>query len=211
MSKSFFAAVQVVFWLGLGVRSLPAQDLSVTSGDIRIEARVEGGYHLFIRKKPGIASVLLTESTRDPTLRADNYAYRAAERNLVNGNELRILDGVLFPPDNGVYSLIDSSPEPHPELGQAFHIYLPYILYYGYETGRHGEVYLVDGTYLNIRAFELPYADYRGRFRDNPYVLRIVQEPLEGPPEGNFMPDTVDAFTEIARSGGGDLDLFYRS
>ncbi|MDR3336376.1 MAG: VWA domain-containing protein [Treponema sp.] len=189
----------------LSALSLPAQDLSITTDDIRIEQRVDGGYHLFIRRKNGIGSVLLTETTRDPSMTSDNYAYRTAEWNAVNGNEIRLLDGVPIPPENGIYSLLDSSPETHPELGEAFHIYIPYILYYGYADTRHGEVYVVDGTYLNIRAFELPYADYRGAFRDNPYVLRVVQEPLKGPPEGNFMKDTVDAFTEITRSGGGDL------
>jgi Mg-chelatase subunit ChlD len=33
----------------------------------------------------------------------------------------------------------------------------------------------------------------------------VTQSPLEGRPEDNYMDDTVDAFTEIARSGGGDL------
>jgi Mg-chelatase subunit ChlD len=32
-----------------------------------------------------------------------------------------------------------------------------------------------------------------------------VQQPLPGPPEGNYMKDTIDSFTEITRSGGGDL------
>jgi hypothetical protein len=172
---------------------------------MRIEQRVDGGYHLFIRKKAGLGSVLLTETTRDPTMTSDNYAYRSAEWNSVNGDETRVLDGVPIPRENRIYSLIDSTTENHPELGAAFHIYIPYILYYGYADTRHGEVYVVDGTYLNIRAFELPYADYRGRFQDNPFVLRVAQQPLAGPPEGNYMKDTVDSFTEITRSGGGDL------
>jgi hypothetical protein len=191
--------------------SLSAQDLGIEGGDLRIEQRVDGGFHLFIRKKPGLGSVLLTESTRDPSLRVENYAYRAAEWNAVNGDEVRVLDGLPLP-QGQIYSLIDSTPEPHPELGEAFHLYIPYILNYGYEGGRHGEVYVTDGTYLNIRAFTLPYADYRGAFRDNPFVLRVrPQEPLPGPPEGNFMKDTVEAFTEIATgeliysSGPSDL------
>jgi hypothetical protein len=112
---------------------------------------------------------------------------------------------VVIPPSSRIYSLIDSTPETHPELGPAFHIYIPYIIYYGYTDGRHGEVYVVDGTYLNLRAFALPYGDYRGAFQDNPYVLRVTQAPLPPPPEGNYMKDTVEAFEEISRSGGGDL------
>ena len=187
--------------------SLYAQDVSLGSGDLRIEQRVDGGFHLFIRKKPDIGSVLLTESTRDPSFRSENYAYRAPEWNAVNGNEIRVLDGVPIPRENRIFSLIDSTPENHPELGEAFHIYIPYILNYGYEGGRHGEVYVVDGTYLNVRAFSLPYADYRGNFKDNPFVLRVrPQEPLPGPPEGNYMKDTVEAFTTIATG-----DLIYAS
>jgi hypothetical protein len=182
-----------------------AQDLSLGPGDLRFEQRIDGGFHLFIRKKPGISSVLLTESTRDPGLQADNYAYRSPEWNPVNGDEIRVLDGVPIPRENRVYSLIDSTPEPYPELGQAFHIYIPYILNYGYEDTRHGEVYVVDGAYLNIRAFSLPYGDYRGDFLDNPFTLRVIQQPLEGPPEENYMKDTVEAFTEISASGRGDL------
>jgi hypothetical protein len=198
------------FLSGLGIlvlSTLPlyAQDLTVTLDDIRIEQRVDGGYHLFIRKKPGINSVLLTESTRDPAMREDNYAYRAPDWNDINGDETRILDGAPIPRADRIYSLIDSSPESHSEFGSAFHIYIPYILNFGFPTTRHGEVYVVDGTYLNIRSFALPYADYRDRFLDNPYVVRVVQNPLEGPPEGNYMPATVEAFTEISSSGNGDL------
>jgi hypothetical protein len=192
--------------------SLYAQELGIDTADLRIEQRVDGGFHLFIRKKPNIGSVLLTESTRDPELRSENYAYRAPEWNAINGDEMRILNGAPLSRESRIYSLIDSSVETHPELGEAFHIYIPYILNYGYEGGRHGEVYIVDGTYLNIRAFELPYADYRGAFRDNPFVLRVApQEPLPGPPEGNFMEDTAEAFSEIAKgspiysSGPADL------
>jgi hypothetical protein len=195
------------FALFLAGASLGAQDLGIGSGDIRIEQRVDGGFHLFIRKKPDIGSVLLTESTRDPNLRSENYAYRAPEWNAVNGSELRLLDGVPIRSESRIYSLIDSTAENHPELGPAFHIYIPYILNYGYAGGRNGEVYVVDGTYLNIRAFTLPYADYRGAFRDNPFVLRVLpQEPMPGPPEGNFMKDTVESFSRIATG-----DLIYSS
>ena len=184
---------------------LYAQDLTIGQGDLRLELRADGGFHLFIRKKPDITSVLLTESTRDPAMRADNYAYRAGEWNPVNGDEIRLLNGVPISRESRVFSLVSSTVVNHRELGAAFHIYIPYILYYGYEGGRHGEVYLTDGTFLNIRAFALPYADYRGAFRDNPFVLEARQEPLPGPPEGTYMREAVEAFTEIARTGGGDL------
>jgi hypothetical protein len=182
-----------------------AQELVIGSGDLRIEQSGDTGFHLFIRKKPGIASVLLTESTRDPARRADNYAYRSPEWNAVNGDETRLLDGVPLSRESGIWSLIDSSPEPHRELGEAFHIYIPWIVYYGYENTRHGEVYVADGTYLNIRAFSLPYGDYRGSFLDNPFALRVTQKAPEDPPSSDYLKAAEDAFKEIAESGKGGL------
>jgi hypothetical protein len=190
--------------LFFGLVPASGQDLSISTGDMRIEQQVDGGFHLYIRKKPGINSVLLTESTRDPTLNEDNYAYRTSAWNAINGDELRLLNGVPIPRETGILSIIDSSPEPDPQFGEAFQLYIPYLLYYGYQNTRHGEVYVVDGTYLNIRAFTLPYGDYRSSFQDNPFVVQVTQQPLEGPPEGNYMKDTVDTYTKII-SPEGDL------
>ena len=78
--------------------ALAAQDLAIGPDDIAITQSPKGGYNLYIRKKPGIGSVLLTETTRDPELKADNYAYRALEYNPVNGDEKRMLDGEFIPP-----------------------------------------------------------------------------------------------------------------
>jgi hypothetical protein len=178
------------------------QNLTLGPQDLRLELRADGGFHLFIRKKPDIRSVLLTESTRDPALRADNYAYRATEWNPVNGDEIRLINGV--PVARGIFSLISSTPVTHPELGPAFQIYIPWILEYGYENGRRGEVYVVDGTYFNIRAFNLPYGDYRGEFADNPFVLEAVQKEPEIP-AGNYLEETAASFSEIARQGKGDF------
>jgi hypothetical protein len=190
----------------LSLAAAAAQDaaLAVGAEDLRIEQRVDGGYHLFIRKKAGIGSVLLTESTRDPSGKADNYAYRAAEYEATNGDEIRFLDDKPIPKERGIFSLIDSTPERDAAFGEAFHIRIPYIVLYGYPWSRNGETYVVDGTYLNIRAFALPYGDYRGAFVDNPFTLRVTQKPLEGPPEGNFMKDTVEAFKSIAVAGRGE-------
>jgi Mg-chelatase subunit ChlD len=195
----------VLFVLSVFSRLAYAQELFIGPEDLRIEQMGDTGFHLFIRKKPGISSVLLTESTRDPNLRTDNFAYRAPGWNAVNGDEIRLLNGVPLSRESGIWSLIDSSPESHRELGEAFHIYIPWIIYYGYEDSRHGEVYVADGTYLNIRAFSLPYADYQGSFRDNPFVLRVTQKLPEDPPRKDYLKATEEAFKEITESGKGDL------
>ena len=201
MKKSYFIFVVSFFFSFY----LSAQDLTIVPADLKLELRPDGGFHLFIRKKPDISSVLLTESTRDPAMRSDNYAYRAGEWNPVNGDEIRLLNGLPIPLENKIYSLVSSTVVNHDILGEAFHIYIPYILYYGYEDGRHGEVYLTDGTYLNIRAFALPYADYRGAFRDNPFVLEAKQEFPQDPPEGAYIPQAVSTFKEITMAGGGEF------
>ena len=175
-------------------------DLSIGPDDIRLEQRGEDGFHLFIRKKPDINSVLLTESTRDPTMQADNFAYRAAEWNPINGDEIRLLDGFPIPRESRIFSLISSTPVRHPELGVAFHIFVPWVLHYGYPPGRHGVVNVGDGTYINIRAFSLPYADYRGRFADNPFVLQAVQI-VTGEQRGTYHEEAVRSFRAIARDG----------
>ena len=181
-----------------------AQVLSLDADDLRIEQRADEGFHLFIRRKPGFSSVLLTESTRDPSMGSDNYAYRARDWNPINGDEIRVLDGVPISRESRIFSLVSSTPEAHPELGEAFHIFVPWTVDYGYESSRHGEVVMAEGTYLNIRAFALPYADYRGNFADNPFVLHGVQKAPEKPP-GNFDEDAERDFNEIARQGKGDF------
>jgi len=178
---------------------LYAQDLSLSQDDLRMELRPDGGYHLFIRCKPDIASVLITESTRDPSYSAGNYAYRAAERNAINGDEIRLINGEPISAASRIYSLVSSTPKWHPILGWSFHIYIPHKLLYGYEGGRSGEVNVGDGTYLNIRTFYYAYADYRGAFKDNPFILRVSQETNRPLPPGAYMEETVTTFTQIAK------------
>jgi len=205
MNRKILHLFFLLFPVLLAAQAGPARDnpsLGIGPEDLRIEQRVDGGFHLYIRKKPGLGSVLLTESTRDPTLKQANYAYRAPDWNTVNGDEVRFLDGKPISKSSHIWSLIDSSPENHKELGEAFHIFIPYILHYGYQDYRRGEVYVKAGTYLNIRAFALPYADYQGGFRDNPFVLEVaIQQPQPGPPEGNYMKEAVTAFSELSAGG----------
>ncbi len=190
---------------------LCAAELSVSMDDVRIERDGTAGYHLYIRKKDGIRSVLLTETTRDPEGRADNYAFRALEWNPVNGDELRLLDGQFLVSDQARYSLIDSTPEDDPVFGRAFHIYIPPIMEYGYPWTRNGTESLGKGVFLNIRAFEKPYGDYTGEFADNPFVVdlvpRHVAEPSAAEPVllDDFRPETVESFSDIARQGAGKI------
>lgn len=203
-----FACLTVIFSAPLAAQAAEGdapEALEITADDLRIEQNLDGGYDLWVRRKPGVASILLTESTERPDRAAATFAYRNPEYHPTNGDERRILDGVFLPQD-GRYFLIDSTPEPDEQFGQAFRIFVPYILEFGYPDTRNGEVMVLDGAYLSVRAFERAFADYRGAFRDNPFILRVEeQEPFEGPPEGNYMPDTVESFSAIAENLDGEV------
>ena len=196
-----------------------ALDLAVDRGDVLIIQSPEGGYHLYIRKKADIQSVLLTETTRDPDLKESNYAYRATEKNAINGDEKRMLSGAIIPPEKKIWSLIDSTPEKDTPLGEAFHIWVPYVLQWGYPWSRNGETEVKDGTFINIRAFSKPYGDYSGSFADNPFKIRVTQKPVaralppapvarsepapEPPANVEYMKDAVSSFTSLAEKSRG--------
>ena len=63
---------------------------------------------------------------------------------------------------------------------------------------------MADGTYINVRTFNLPYGDYRGSFSDNPFVLQAVQRVPEES-KGKYMEEAVTSFGEIVRQGNGDF------
>jgi hypothetical protein len=195
----------------------PSSPLAILPGDLRIEARDDGGYDLYVRRKAGLGSVLLTESTKDPALKADNYAYRAAEYNPVNGDEKRLLNGKPLPASSGLYSLVSSTPKPDAGLGEAFRILIPSVLVYGYPWSRSGTVAVGKGTYINIRAFAKPYADYTGPFLDNPYEIsihtRAVAEappspvPPQAPPPASADDKTSSRIAALIPRTGRSLDL----
>lgn len=200
--------ISFFFLLSILSFSLQALDISVGKDDVFIVQSPEGGYHLYIRAKKDIKSVLLTETTRDPTLRSDNYAYRSPSWNAINGDEKRLLDGEFIPADKNIYSLIDSTPEKNTPIGDAFHIWIPYLINYGYAWTRNAEVQVLDGTYFNIRAFSKPWADYTGTFKDNPFRLRLTQKPVvrvDPPTEITYMTDTVASFSNLAEKTRGGI------
>ncbi len=181
------------------------EGLRLQSEELRLEQNLEGGYDLWIQNREEISSVMITESTEDPEREVASYALRSPDYHPVNGDERRRLNGeFLNAQERGRYFLIDSTPEEHPELGEAFHIFIPYVTEYGYPWTREGELQILDGTWINIRTFALPYADYEGPFRDNPFEIDVVQEPApakEG--KDNYSPDAVEAYEEIAEEGEG--------
>ena len=92
---------------------LAAEDMLIHPEDIRLvyeegsDFANSGGYHLYIRKKSGIESVMLVETTKDPEGKEDNYAYRTPDYNPVNGDEIRYLDGKILDSPGAKYPLMD--------------------------------------------------------------------------------------------------------
>ena len=160
------------------------QQLRITAENVRLVAdSKKGGYHLYVKKLPNVNSILLTETTKDPAGKSDSYAYRAKEYNKINGDEIRYLDGKKLESEGAKYSLVDSTVENTSFFGPAFHIYIPETIVYGYEWSRHGEVTIGKGTFINIRSFEKPYADYSGDYMDSPFMfdLKVTKKPKPKP------------------------------
>ena len=188
------------------------QQLRITADNVRLVRDKKGGYHLYVKKLPNVNSILLTETTKDPEGKSDSYAYRAKEYNKINGDEIRFLDGKKLESEGAKYSLVDSTVEKtrlfsgkSEEAVEAFHIYIPESIVYGYEWSRHGEITIGKGTFINIRSFEKPYADYTGDYMDSPFMFdlkiakRTVKKPAPAPavkpkpaPEPLSEPDAID-------------------
>lgn len=195
-----FVTVLSAFFL---VCAPAAEPLLILPSDVRIEQSDSSGFgtgtgfDLYVRKKDGIESILLTETTKDPSGKADNYAYRAAEWNKVNGDEIRFLDGKPLNSPSARFSLVDSTAEDDPVFGKSFHIYIPSEIVYGYPWARSGTVKIGRGTFINIRAFARKYADYRGAFGDNPFMFDLGKKP-EPKPAASAAPAALSAPEEPA-------------
>ena len=198
------AAMQMVFAQNDGSQTSlfteKQQQLRITAENVRLVADTKnGGYHLYVKKTANVNSILLTETTKDPAGKNDSYAYRAKEYNSINGDEIRLLDGKKLESEGAKYSLVDSTVEDTSFFGPAFHIYIPETIVYGYDWSRKGEVKIGKGTFINIRSFEKPYADYTGDYMDSPFmfdfrvVKRVIKKPAPKPaPEPEPEPEPVE-------------------
>ena len=200
------------------IRLVPEKNTSYTKSINQSFDEIKG-YHLYIKKRQGLESVMLTETTRDPDGISDNYAYRALEYNSINGDEMRYLDGKPLQTEYSKYSLVDSNSEYVQGFGDAFHIYIPNEIQYGYPWTRSGTVKIGRGTFINIRAFSKKYADYTGSFYDNPYMFdlgkkrvvhsktkKIQEEPKDDDLDAIPETEVKDIFTEDEESSANITD-----
>ena len=188
------------------IEFLRADDLIIASDSVRIE-RDNEDLILIIKKSGDIQSVLITESTRSIASIGPSYTYWSTEHNNINGNEKRILNEEML--DNPIrHYLTDSTAEYDPEFKNVFKIFLPRVVNYGFPWTRQGSVGIEDGVFINIRAFSLPFADYRGNYADNPFNIRVDQVVIEQP--GN---DTANKFTDVESTSqlSGSLNFIPRT
>lgn len=198
------------------IAKVSANDLVILPEEVYIEISNDStGFDLYIKAKERLGSVLITESSADPEKRSDSFAFRARSYNRINGDERRILNGEFLDSGRGLFFLVDSTPESNELLGLAFRIHVPYRLSYGYPWSRQGEVEVVRGTWLNIRTFEKPFADYDGPWMDNPFVLSMEEIPLPAavrsqPASENEVEniqEAIELIAELVSSGGGEMDV----
>jgi len=191
--QRFFNLIFVAFAvMAAGAVFGQSYDLALVPSDIRLEpVNVNGaitGCNLFVRKKPGMESVMLTEST-------GYHALRSPEWNPINGSERRDLSGVTLTGAYSLYSIVSSTPIPDIVFGSCFQLFIPLRVVYGNPTSPAGTVWLNinNGIKINIRTFDHKYADPGiGRFHNNLLLINT-------PPEHYSTPYTV-AEAEAARA-----------
>ena len=219
MKKCFL--ILSVFFTGFAV--FAQSTLLIKPDDIRLVPEASNsfseiqGYHLFVKKLPKVESIMLVETTKDPAGKNDSYAYRALEYNKINGDEIRYLNGKKLESEYSKFSLIDSTPEPDEQFGEAFHIYIPHQMQYGYPWSRNGKITIDKGTFINIRAFEKKYGDYTGEYYDNAYMfdlgpkIKISHKPEPEPeklPEKEEIPILTDDYNPVASAKFSEISDF---
>ena len=197
--KSTFLAVCLV----LLSESAFGQNYSIKldPSDIRFELAFENenpvGYNLFVRKKPGIESVMVTEPT-------GNYALRSLGWNAINGNERRELSGVTLTDTHSRFSILSSNPVPDWLFVEAFQLFIPFWVVYGNPSSLKGIGYMdiEEGVQINIRTFDHRYADPNiGRFSN---YLAMVNTMNANYREGILSPSigpgsSIDDFIELKK------------
>ncbi len=172
--------------------------LSLSKKDVKFTRGEDSKYiDLYVRKRDQINSVLVIYVVVDKRRKFSvDYGLRALEYNTINGDEIRVLNGVELGKEQGLYFLVDSTPEKTKYFDEAFRIRIPVYSQYGYTKENFGLVRIEEGTRLKIRAFELPYADYNGSYHDSSFIVSTVEAEAEEPREDSDKPK-VKIDTEI--------------
>lgn len=192
---SAFSLFVGLFALLAPLAPVVAQDLTLKATDVRVEPR-DDGYHLIVRRIPGLASVMLTEAFELPDHKVPTYSWKGLVPNSVNGAEKRLLDGQFLKGPN--LFLISSTLVVDPLFGPSFEILVPPQMEYGSKTApnaRYGQLDVAAAlaqpngkVWFSIRTFAKPYQDYTGAYRDNAFEFStfVVEQALTLPLDGSY-------------------------
>jgi hypothetical protein len=187
--------------------------LSLDPSDIRFESVLDdgnlAGYNLFVRKKLGIESVMVTEPT-------GSYALRSLNWNAINGNERRELSGVTLTDTYSRFSILSSTPIHDWLFVEAFQLFIPLWVVYGNPSSPKGTVYvdINESVQINIRTFDHRYADPNtGRFSNYLTMVNTMNgnyraerlSPLIGP--GSSIDDFIELKKILVRIGIDEIIL----
>lgn len=186
-----------------------AESLVLQPSDILVR-KVPGNraLELWVKKVNGIQSIMLTDSSADTQKKFNSFSLRSPERNPVNGSEKRLLNGEFLDiKKKALYFIMDSTPEYSEDFkAEAFRLYVPFRLVYGYSWSREGEIKLKRGMWLNIRTFRNPYGDYSAAFKDNPFILD--EEFLPPAVEGDKLDDSLQVLSNKTKGYNRKADTF---
>ncbi|NIZ19821.1 VWA domain-containing protein [Entomospira culicis] len=181
------------------VRILRPEDIKI----FRLDPSKDG-FDLFVRKRDGVESIMLTDSTVDLQGLYDNFALRAYDPDPTYANEHRNLGDRTIALSDGSYFLVTSTAQVFKPLGddEWFHLFVPSAVVFGYPRpgSREGQMEFIDDFWLNIRTFTAPNATYntalpdRG-FRDNPYHIRFQKVAPKT--------DSITPLSQLAKQTGG--------
>jgi len=174
-NKIFLCAVLFIAVTEFAFAQVPY--LLLDSTDVRIEHAVFNGavigYNLFVRKKAGMESVMLTEPN-------GYHALRSMGWNAINGGERRELYRVAINDANSQFSILSSTPVPDLYFGYAFWLFIPQDVMYGNPSAPIGTVVtrIHSGFQINIRTFDHKYADPTwGRYQNNQFIISYAGVP----------------------------------
>jgi len=171
----------------LAAQTEPA--LTLKAGDVRLESRSDG-FHLIVRQRDGVNSVMLVESYELPDHKLATYSWKAVGDYPSGAGEKRLLNGAPLKAPN--LFLVSSTVVADPNYGAAFEVVIPPVIEYGSTApgARYGKLDLVaelakpgSKVWFSIRTFAKPYEDYTGAYKDNAFELSSFTVVQELPPD----------------------------
>jgi hypothetical protein len=194
------------FFLAIAaLAQIPPPALVLAAGEVRVESR-DDGFHLIIKKLPGVASVMLVEAFELPDHKLATYSWKALKEYPFGKDEKRLLDGKPLKGPN--LFLISSTVVADPRFGDAFEVLIPPVIEYGSTVNpgsRYGKISVTEElakaggkVWFSIRTFAKPFQDYTGLYRDNAFELSTLTVPQELPPDhGKYVKGAEDLFKRL--------------